>query len=122
MTRRLLRNRGAIVLALVLMTAPLFYGVVTFAARPNSPRPFLEPAKVGTVCILPSENMRYMHMTYLKTLRDQVVRQGDRTLISGNHRQGISSCRGCHEQRETFCNQCHESAGVRLDCFNCHAY
>jgi hypothetical protein len=122
MTKRPLRHRGVIVVALLLMAVPLLYGVVTFAARENSPLPWLEPAKSGTTCILPREPMRYLHMTYLKTLRDQVVRQGDRSQVTGTYAQGITSCRRCHEHREMFCNKCHEAASVRLDCFNCHSY
>uniref|UniRef100_A0A7C4PM22 Hdr-like menaquinol oxidoreductase cytochrome c subunit n=1 Tax=Anaerolinea thermolimosa TaxID=229919 RepID=A0A7C4PM22_9CHLR len=122
MIRRLLQQRGAIVLTFLLMTVPLLCGVVTFAAEAIPPEPWLENAQSGATCILPREAMRHMHMSYLKTLRDQVVRQGDRSLISGKHQHGITSCRGCHEHRETFCNRCHQAASVRLDCFNCHAY
>jgi hypothetical protein len=122
MTKRLARQRGVIVVALLLMAVPLLYGVVTYAARSNSPLPWLEPAKSGSTCILPRAAMRYMHMNYLRILRDQVVRQGDRSQVTSTYPQGITSCRRCHENREMFCDKCHLAASVALDCFNCHTY
>ena len=128
MTRHGIGRRAAIVVALLLMAAPLLYGVVIFAARPRSSVPWLEPAKSGTTCVLPRETMRYTHMTYLETLRDRVVRQGDRNMVDDPqaprvpHAQGITSCRHCHAHRELFCDKCHEAASVRLDCFKCHPY
>lgn len=122
MTEHPTGRRALIVIALALMALPLLYSVVTFAARPSAKVPWLEPARSGTTCILPRETMRYTHMGYLRMLRDQVVRQGNRKLAADPHAQGITSCRRCHEHRELFCNKCHDAASVRLDCFNCHRY
>ena len=116
------RHRRTIVAALVLMAVPLLYTVLTFAARPAPGQPWLEPPRANTTCVLPRERMRYDHMKYLKTVRDQVMRTGRREQVSGEHAQGIGSCRGCHAHRELFCDRCHERSSVRLDCFGCHAY
>jgi hypothetical protein len=116
------RHRRAIVLALGLMAAPLLYAVLSFAARPAPEAPWLEPAVPNTTCALPKDSNRHQHMRYLKTLRDQVLREGNREQITGARAQGLGSCRSCHAHRERFCDRCHERASVRLDCFGCHAY
>jgi len=116
------RHRRAIAVSLALMAVPLLYAVFTFAAWPSPQRPWLEPPVASTTCVLPKERMRYEHMRYLKSLRDQVLRQGNREHIAGARAQGLSSCRSCHAHREQFCDRCHERASVRLDCFGCHAY
>jgi len=116
------RYRRVILTSLVLMAVPSLYAVITFAARPVSKRPWLEPPRANTTCVLPKERMRYDHMRYLKTLRDRVTREGRREQVTGEHTQGIGSCRGCHNHRELFCDRCHERSSVRLDCFGCHAY
>ena len=113
-------HRRAIVGALVLMAAPLLYAVIGFAARPETRAPWLEPAAPNTTCILPKVSMRYQHMKHLKSLRDEVVREGKRENLT--HAQGLASCRSCHAHREQFCDRCHEQASVRPECFDCHAY
>lgn len=116
------QRRSLIVVALVLMAAPLLYAVLSFAARP-APRPlWLEPARPNTTCILPTAVVRYEHMRHLKSLRDHVLRDGQREELTGARAQGLGSCRGCHAHRERFCDRCHERASVRLDCFGCHVY
>ena len=117
----MIRHRRAIVVALALMAVPLLYALISFAARPASQLSWLEPARPGTTCVLPKDT-RYEHMRYLKSLRDQVMREGKREQITGAHAQGLGSCRSCHAHRELFCDRCHERASVRLDCFGCHAY
>jgi hypothetical protein len=113
-------HRRLIVAALALMAAPLLCAVIAGAAAPRTTTPYLEPAAPGTTCILPKERMRYEHMTYLKRLRDEVVREG-RALV-GDQPRGLGSCRSCHASRERFCDRCHEAATVRLDCYGCHPY
>jgi hypothetical protein len=116
------RRRRALGAVLALMLAPLLYAVLSHAARPADPRPWLAPAKPGTTCILPGQRMRTQHMTYLRALRDQVVREGRRAPAAGGRPSGITACRDCHAEREPFCDRCHARASVRLDCFGCHDY
>jgi len=111
-------HRRAIMASLGLMLLPLLYAVLTFAARPEPRPPWLE-APTGTTCILPRAEMLRGHMTHLKQLRVEVVREGKRDRVRD---QGITSCRACHAHRERFCDRCHEQAGVRPDCFGCHVY
>ena len=114
--------RRAIGVSLALMAVPLLYAVITFAARPAAEGPWLEQPPATTTCVLPKDSARYNHMKHLKILRDQVMRDGHREQITGEHDQGITSCRNCHAHRELFCDRCHERASVRLDCFGCHTY
>jgi len=116
------RHRRLIATALVLMSAPLLYAVITFAARPEPKTSWLEPAAPGTTCILPTARMRYDHMKHLKRLRDRVVREGKTDQVTGAHPQGIASCKGCHAHREQFCDRCHLQVSVAPDCFGCHRY
>ena len=116
----MIAHRRVLAAALGLMAVPLLLAVLSFAAR--SEPPWLETPKAGTTCVLPKPNMRYQHITHLKTLRDRVVRDGLRAEITGSRPQGISSCRNCHAQREQFCDRCHLQASVQPDCFGCHAY
>jgi hypothetical protein len=108
--------------ALLLMGAPLLCAVVSFASRPPTRSPWLEPAKPGTRCVLPPDVMRQDHMRYLKSLRDEVVRDGRRESTAGVETRGIGSCGACHLHREQFCDRCHERAGVHSECFDCHVY
>lgn len=110
-------HRRLIAIALGCMGLPLLYAVISFAARPER-KPWLEPAKPGTTCVLPRERMRAEHMGYLKALRDEVVRTGRRDRVG----QGITSCRGCHTDRAQFCDRCHDQASVVPGCFGCHLY
>jgi hypothetical protein len=112
------RARRPIVVALAVLTVPLAFSLAGFAARAPVPTPWLARARAQTTCILPREQMRQRHMAHLKSLRDRVVRQGDRS--QGG--QGLTACRGCHTQRAEFCDRCHAQAGVTPDCFGCHAY
>ena len=116
------RHRGVIAAALALMAVPLFYAVLSFAARRSAAPAWLEAARPGTTCVFPAADVRYEHMRHLKKLRDQVMREGSRDQITGANAQGLGSCRGCHVTRERFCDRCHDQASVRLDCFGCHVY
>jgi len=115
-------HRRFLVAALVLMAAPLLYAVMALAARPRTETPYLEPAAANTTCILPQERMRYDHMKYLKSLRDEVLREGKSEALTGARPRGLGSCRSCHAHREQFCDRCHARASVALDCYGCHTY
>jgi hypothetical protein len=115
-------HRRLIAAALVLMAAPLVYAVIALAARPRAETPYLEPATPNTTCILPKQRMRYDHMKYLRSLRDDVLRDGKTQALTAAKPGGLGSCKGCHRSRERFCDRCHEAATVRLDCFGCHQY
>ena len=69
--------------------------------------------------------MRREHAQMLKHQRDETTRQGVR-----GARASLQQCIECHAsrtsgsvaaRRDDFCVSCHSYAGVKLDCFECHA-
>jgi hypothetical protein len=111
--------RRAVIIGLLVMTLPLANSIVAYA-RGSRTTPFLTPPKANTRCIFDAPTMRYHHMTYLKTERDRVVREGKRLEHAGL--PVIETCGNCHGAKAGFCDQCHHRAGVQLDCFGCHRY
>jgi [DsrC]-trisulfide reductase subunit J len=87
-------------------------------------KPILEKASRGP-CIAPPEVMRREHPDMLKHQRTVTVHQG---VVDAN--VSLEKCVACHASKTTgsvaaspqdFCESCHAYAGVRLDCFECHA-
>lgn len=115
-------SRRLIIVAFVLMLVPLLYTLLSYAARPAPQITWLEPPKNNTTCVLRGDMKRFDHMKQLKTIRDQVMRDGNRAQITGTHALGLSSCRSCHANQKLFCDKCHGRASVTLDCFSCHTY
>lgn len=80
---------------------------------------------LGERCVEDTGFMRRNHMQLLKHQRDETMHRGIRT-----EKHSLKNCLSCHapvqaaaEQKEQqhFCQSCHAYAGVRLDCFECHA-
>lgn len=79
-------------------------------------------------CVEPIAVMRRDHMTFLMHQRDQTVHEGIRT-----KRHSLVECIACHVSTDAsgetvpidaagqFCQSCHVFAGVKMDCFECHA-
>jgi hypothetical protein len=71
-----------------------------------------------------TEVMRRDHMKLLLHQRDRTMREGIRT-----RQHSLAGCVECHASKKTgsvlgeggFCQGCHSYAGVKLDCFECHA-
>ena len=108
-------------LALAVLVVP---GAVA-AAEGGAPA----PSGAGDRCVEDTPFMRRNHMELLKHQRDRTVHDGVRTT-----RHSLANCVACHADRETgsvvgrnssgregFCAGCHSYAGVKLDCFECHA-
>jgi hypothetical protein len=86
--------------------------------------PTLDRARSGP-CVDTPEVMRRVHMDLLQHGRDETVKTGVR-----DRKAGLQGCVDCHANRDDhrvlgsghhFCQGCHAYAGVRLDCFGCHA-
>jgi len=60
--------------------------------------------------------MRREHPDMLLHQRVKTVHQG----IVGA-KVSLEGCIECHGNAQDFCNRCHAYAGVKLDCFECHA-
>ena len=91
----------------------------------RTPRPVVEPAKVGTQCVEPADVMRRNHMRFLEHQRDDTVHGGVR-----GAKYSLKACIDCHANAKTasvaaaennFCVSCHSYAAVRIDCFECHS-
>lgn len=120
MTRRL--GNICVLLALVLR----FGGA--FAGEDSALLPVIPPAAKGDECVEPADVMRRNHMTFLMHQRDETVHRGIR-----DAKHSLVGCIDCHAQRDAqgvaipvdaegqFCQSCHSFAGVRMDCFECHA-
>lgn len=105
----------------------LTLSVPALAAEGRTPLPSV-PAAKGGQCVEDTADMRRNHMNYLKHQRDATMRQGIRT-----EKHSLKACLECHAPIEEassasagkseghFCMNCHEYAGVKLDCFECHA-
>ncbi len=69
--------------------------------------------------------MRRNHMKLLMHQRGETVHRGIRT-----KKYSLKNCLTCHAPEKPtadqstpqhFCQSCHAYAGVRIDCFECHA-
>jgi len=102
-------------------------GTAAFASEVSALLPPIPPGK-GESCVEPTDIMRRDHMKFLLHQRDETVRGGIR-----GAKHSLVGCIGCHVQRDAkgdaipvnaegqFCESCHGFAGVRMDCFGCHA-
>jgi hypothetical protein len=129
--RRTDRERGQVNVAFVAIAVillPFLYstGVHLLGPEEQVIEEFLEPAAGGDTdrmreertCVdgRPAAFMRYHHWEFLKDLRDDVLRDGNRGGIR------LQDCRQCHESRAAFCDRCHEAVNLTPDCWNCHSY
>ena len=90
-------------------------------------RPFI-PVPKGEQCVEPTQVMRERHWDFILHQRDETVHKGIRTT-----RHSLKNCLECHVRPDAqgryprisepthFCANCHVYAGIRIDCFECHA-
>ncbi|MBF0560542.1 MAG: Hdr-like menaquinol oxidoreductase cytochrome c subunit [Alphaproteobacteria bacterium] len=100
---------------------------VASATAGDGPLPTI-PKGMGDHCVADTQFMRRNHMEMLKHHRVETMRDGIRTRT-----YSLANCFTCHVVKGAdgkpvtirnpahFCNACHEYAGVRPDCFDCHA-
>jgi hypothetical protein len=112
---------GGIVLFLVLVTYPLWIGLVPGAKKKP---PVLELPVGQKECVMPVEYMKGNHMKLLVRWRDEVVRDGDRTPVTVKgvkYEKSLSgTCFKCHVKKTTFCDRCHDYLSVSPPCWACH--
>ena len=119
-----MRDRGwiltGLVVFLVLITFPVWYDS---AAGVTSEAPVLAKAVKGDACVYPTDYMRANHMDILVEWRDEVVRNGRRTITIDGKTYQMSltgTCLDCHASKEDFCDKCHDYGGVNPYCWDCH--
>ena len=111
----------ALLLALLLPALVLPATVVLAADR--APKPHVIIEKPGQ-CVADTQRMRREHPEMLKHQRDKTMHEGIRT-----SQFSLNGCVECHASSKTrsvlgeqgFCQSCHDYAGIKLDCFECHA-
>jgi hypothetical protein len=115
----------SVLLLPLLLLAAFLTGCDAGQAEPN-----LATAKEkAEQCVEPTEDIRRNHMVYLNQHRDETVIEGIRT-----KQHSLNECINCHvaptkadgealhyPDKEHFCASCHTYAGVKIDCFQCHA-
>jgi hypothetical protein len=102
------------------MILPLVWTLVG-TAQGGDAEPSLADVPMPSRCLEDRATMRFSHMTLLREQRDRVVRDGRRAELAPALSGALAECLGCHADRTAFCDRCHQRAGVRLDCFECHA-
>ncbi len=106
----------ASILVLILLF-PLGYSVVRgVIAQGNEPPERPDPQHQRCVGDRQGGEMRFHHWEYLRRIREEVVRYGNR------REDGLNACPGCHTSRRDFCDRCHQAVNLSPDCFDCHDY
>ena len=117
----------------VLGTFPIWY-TLGFSEDPSPPDLEIPQGE----CVDDAEWMRANHMNLLKDWRQEVVREGDKTMIVAGGQEYQKSltngCMKCHVNRQTFCYECHKYTNAvqllplrgtdgsqrGISCWNCH--
>jgi hypothetical protein len=98
------------------------------AAEKEGVGPNIPPPVKGERCVEDTDVMRKDHMKFLLKHRDETLREGIRT-----KQYSLKECIECHvppkaaaeeagrSEGDHFCKNCHMYAGVKIDCFECHA-
>ena len=75
-------------------------------------------------CIYDTKYMRENHMEILHQWKVQVVRDGNRTVVTPDGEEYEMSlqntCLECHSNYDEFCEKCHDANGVDPNCWTCH--
>ncbi|HUW97584.1 MAG TPA: hypothetical protein VMV40_01915 [Acidiferrobacter sp.] len=118
-----MRNRALIIAGLVVV---FFVGAIWGVHRGPVPLPKIPEASGH--CVLPTAEIRRDHRMLLRAVREEMVRHK-----TGNPADRLTNCISCHVQKNAagkfipvnahgqFCQACHVYAGVKPDCFVCHA-
>jgi len=106
---------------IAVVTFPLWFNA--FSTASPTPKPQLPPGGEKQ-CVAPASEMRASHMQLLNEWRDEVLRDGERQLVTVDGKQygrGLQlACMQCHTSKEKFCDSCHEYASVKPYCWDCH--
>ena len=115
--------------AILSLAASLLLAAPAAQGDSRVPTPAIPPAVQGEQCVEETDYMRRHHGHLLNVHRDDALRRGIRT-----ERHSLDGCLQCHseprqqpatassgKQGVAFCASCHSYAGVRIDCFQCHA-
>lgn len=116
---------AGLIVVLVLVTFPLWYGWGRKAAPPELrlDTPAITELK-DRRCVEATPYMKAHHMRLLKAWRDGVVREGRRTYTASDGKMFemnlTGTCLKCHSNKDQFCDRCHDYLGVKPNCWMCH--
>jgi hypothetical protein len=116
---------AGIAVFLIVASIPFWYGGGKAVAPPDLKldTPEIQQLK-EKLCVEPAPYMRANHMRLLKTWRDSVVRDGNRSYKAADGKEyDISltkTCLECHSNKAEFCDRCHNYAAAKPKCWNCH--
>ena len=116
---------AGLVIFLVLVTSPFWYGKGRTAVPPSLSLDTPEIRKLAVKkCVESTPYMKASHMELLKDWREAVVRGGDRLYVNHEGKGFFMSlsqtCLGCHSNKEKFCDACHSYSAVKPGCWSCH--
>ncbi len=113
-------------LAIAISVVAVLLAALWFTHKGPVPRPLIAQARGH--CVVNPSRMRRIHMMWLRQVRMRVVRYG--VALRADR---LTRCISCHVQKNAqgqaipinapgqFCSTCHVYAGVKVDCFACHA-
>lgn len=116
---------AGLILFLALLTFPFYInkGKALEKVKPSIDTPVINQLSKKE-CIRPKDEMKAGHMKILNEWRDEVVRDGNRGLVSVGgsifEKSLQNGCLQCHSNKKQFCDKCHSYAGVDPYCWDCH--
>lgn len=114
---------------ILLAAALAFAGLLAGCDSAPPPTNLATAKQKAEQCVEPTAEMRRDHMGMLVHQRDATMLEGIRT-----KQHSLKECVNCHVaptkddgtplhygDEQHFCTTCHVYAGVKIDCFQCHA-
>ena len=118
----------ALVIFLAIVTFPIWSSIGSDSVSPDVEisldTPAINALGDDATCIYDTDYMRANHMKVLDDWKVEVVRNGNRMIVTEDGREYLASlqntCFECHSNYEDFCLKCHEYSNVDPSCWECH--
>ena len=118
----------ALVIFLAIVTFPIWSSIGSDSVSPDVEisldTPAINALGDDASCIYDTDYMRANHMKVLSEWKVEVVRNGNRMIVTEYGREYLASlentCFECHSNYEDFCLKCHEYSNVDPSCWECH--
>ena len=118
----------ALVIFLAIVTFPIWSSIGSDSVSPDVEisldTPAINALGDDASCNYDTDYMRANHMKVLDDWKVEVVRNGNRMIVTEDGREYLASlqntCFECHSNYEDFCLKCHEYSNVDPSCWECH--
>ena len=118
----------ALVIFAVIVSFPIWHSIGNDSTIPDVEisldTPVINAMGDDAHCIYDADYMRANHMKILKDWKVEVVRNGNRMVVTEDGQEYLASlqntCFECHSNYEDVCLKCHEYANVDPSCWECH--